>query len=247
MAGREETVAGCALRLHRPGAARVARMRRLEGRARWRPPLRAGTRRRGRPPRGGAAGGRRGAAQAGLGSRAGRRGRGATLRARPDERLAPHAPRRSRRAPRRRPRRSRERVARDTWRGLEALHRPRERAAGRPRPPRPTARRRPPTARGRRLHQRHQHRPAHLIAIVGAPRARLARRRPRRSPRIDRDARHAASGSRPHARLLLQLLRHHLARAHQQLALLRRLGVADRRPDGRRAAVPGARRPRHAR
>ena len=82
----------------------------------------------------------------------------------------------------------------------------------------------------------------YLMATVGGRRSRAA------SPR---DAGHGGRAPRARRRcdqletapgLLLQLLRHHLARAHQQLRLLRRLGLADGGPDRGAPGVPRARR-----
>src|SRR5207247_869800 len=93
-----------------------------------------------------------------------------------------------------------------------------------------------------RLHERDEHRAppdrdrrgARSRADCGA-----GGRRPR--PSAARRARPA----RDVRGVLLQLLRHHLARAHEQLHLLRRLLVADGGPDGRADGVPRAARRVH--
>jgi hypothetical protein len=93
-------------------------------------------------------------------------------------------------------------------------------------------------ARRGRLRERHHHR-----APPGGHRRRArarpphARRRRRAPPRRPRDARHP----RDARRLLLQLLRHHVARADEQPRLVRRLLVADRGAHRHAAGLPRAR------
>ncbi len=75
----------------------------------------------------------------------------------------------------------------------------------------------------------------YLMATVGRRRSRADPARAGPGDRAPR-ARDAAPARDPPG-LLLQLLRHHHARAHQRLRLLRRLGVAD---DGAHRGAPGA-------
>src|SRR5437762_1354703 len=189
----------------------------------------------GRPGRARRAHRRRPGQEESLGGLARRRGGGEALHQGAAGGLAGEAPRRSRRAAAHR-RRVRRPPRPRHLAGARGVHRPRAPAPARQRPAR-RGRGRPRRSPRRRLHQRDQHR---------APPD-----RDRRGARAR--ARHGAGGRRPppsaarHARpardarrVLLQLLRHHLARAHQQLHLLRRLLVADGGPDGRADGVPGA-------